>query len=128
VTLFSPNDLRSRRRSLDRDQRSRRSIPTGPPRLIESSTKRLARADAKSWDRLVEALRQASVARLELLKNRQGSDRTPCPWARLVDCNRACRCGGAGTVTVEFLRDHYTRLPAEITKIAKFTSVRRPPS
>ncbi len=115
MTLFSPDELVSERRPLDHDQRRRCSIPTGESRLVGASARS---AREKSWDALVGAVLQSSTARLELLKNRLGSDRTPCPWARLVDCASTCRCGGAREVTIEFLREHYMSLPVEIARLA----------
>jgi hypothetical protein len=119
TALFSSNQLVPRRRSLGRDRRRRRSIPTGAPRLVESSADRQDRAIAESWTSFVDVIRQASLARLELLRGRDGGDVTGCPWSRLVVCDDACRCGGTGTVTVAFLRDHYEHLAAEVAKIAR---------
>ena len=125
MTLFSPSDLVPRRQVPSHEPPRQRSIQTGPPRLAEAPSRYFERANDASWRRLVEAVRQASSTRLELLKGRHGSDRLPCPWARLVNCDSRCRCGGVGTMTIERLRKHYARLPAEITKIARPAPVRR---
>jgi hypothetical protein len=117
--LFSPKELKSKQPSPGYDQRSRRQIPTGVPRLMESSAERLARERVESWVELVAAIRRSAAAYLELLRGRDGGDPLPCPWERLVTCDRACRCGGSRTVTVSFLREHYTRLAIEIEKIAR---------
>jgi hypothetical protein len=114
-TLFSPSDLKLKRRAPDRDQRRRR-IATGAPRLVESSPDRAARADTAAWEALLTAIKQSSQARLALLKGRGEADQTACPWARVVACDRSCRCGGSGMVTVGFLLEHYTRLVGEILR------------
>jgi len=115
--LFSSRDLKSRRRSPGPDRRDRRRIPTGDLRLVESSTDRRARARVESWTEFVDAIRRSTAARLELLKGREGGDLIPCPWDRLGTCDGTCRCGGSGTVTVDFLLDHYARLATEIMAI-----------
>lgn len=93
-------------------------IPTGAPRLVESSTDRAARASSEAWTSLIEAVRRSASARLELLGGRPDGDRITCPWEPLTGCDVSCRCRGAGTVTAKFLRDHYDRLALEIVRIA----------
>jgi hypothetical protein len=117
VTLFTANDLKSKSkkaRAPGRDRRRRRSIPTGEPRLVESSRDRDGRIAALAWEALIDAIRESAVARLELLRGRQGSDRLVCPWERFMVCDVGCRCRGSRTVTVAFLRAHYMRLASEI--------------
>jgi hypothetical protein len=116
VTLFPPSSQKARPVS---DRRLPRRIATGAPRLVESSAERLARRNAESWAAIVDAIRRSAEGRLELLRSRDGKDRIGCPWARLITCDGSCRCGGVGTVTVDFLRDHYTRIAAEVEQIAK---------
>ena len=110
-----------------RDKSPRRRIPTGAPRLVESSTDRAARSSAEAWGALLDAVRRSSLARLELLKGRASGDRVSCPWVQLTGCDAACRCRGAGTVTVEFLRGHYEHLAVEIAMLASPASAQRGP-
>ena len=113
--LFTPSDLKLKRRAPDRDQRRRR-IATGAPRLVESSHARAVRVDADAWEALLTAIKQSSQAPLALLKGRGEADQTACPWALVVACDGTCRCGGSGVVTVGFLLEHYTRLVGEILR------------
>lgn len=115
----------SKKRVPVRERRITRCIPTGAPRLMESSVERQVRANAEAWTALVDVLRRSTTARLELLKAHAGRDRISCPWGRLVICDGGCRCGGAAMVTVTFLREHYEHLVAEVVKIATPTSARR---
>lgn len=101
------------------DRRLRRRIPTGIPRLVESSRDRRNRSSTEAWDALLEAVRRSASARLELLRGRDASDRMQCSWQRLSGCETTCRCRGAGTVTVGFLRDHYERLALELSLLAR---------
>jgi hypothetical protein len=80
---------------------------------------RHAREDVTAWTALVSAVRRSALARLDLLNGRAGGDRVPCPWEYLTVCDDSCRCVGAGTVTVDFLRDHYRRLPEALVKLAR---------
>lgn len=116
MTLFTANDLKSKSkkaRAPGRDRR-RRSIPTGEPRLVESSRDRDGRIAALAWEALIDAIRESAVARLELLRGRQGSDQLVCPWERLMVCDGGCRCRGTRMVTVAFLRAHYMQLATEV--------------
>lgn len=108
--LFALEELAARCSPPEAILRDKHHIPTGPSRLVESSEERRARQRAEMWEDFLEALRQASVNRLELLLPRRGDDLVSCPWGRLVSCDDACRCGGSGTVTIDFLRDHYEHL------------------
>lgn len=124
MSLFTVSDLKPKTRPPGRDRRRRR-IPTGAPRLMESSGERIERLSTETWSALLDAIRCSSAARLDLLSGRAGCDRVPCPWERLMFCGVSCRCGGAGTVTVEFLRKHYAGLAAEIVQITRPVPVRR---
>jgi len=134
MTLFTASDLKPKSlvegqgpksRRVDRDRRVRLRIPTGAPRLVESATARLERAPIETWQALIDSIHRSALARLELLKGREGDDRVPCPWERLMGCSITCRCRAAGTVTVDFLRDHYTLLAAEIALCARPAPMRR---
>lgn len=113
MTLFPASSTKRSWPSI-RDKRPRTRIPTGAPRLVESSGDRAARAEITSWAALLDAVSRSASARLELLKGRESTDRVPCGWQRLTGCDVSCRCRGAGTVTVRFLRAHYERLVLEI--------------
>jgi hypothetical protein len=116
--LFTLGQLAPKKRRPSGGVRRSRRIPTGSPRLVESSSDRLAREDAMAWTALVDAVERSATARLELLSGRDGGDRVGCPWSRVVSCDNTCRCRGLGVVTVNFLRDHYAHLPVEIAKLA----------
>jgi hypothetical protein len=116
VTLFPATITKPK--SPRRDKRPRHRIPTGAPRLVESSTDRASRASSEAWASLIEAVRRSASARLGLLEGRPDGDRITCPWEHLTGCDVSCRCRGAGTVTAKFLRDHYDRLALEIVRIA----------
>ena len=119
MTLFSTTRAKAPKTpALPRD-RSERRVPTGTLRLVESSADRAASASSRSWQSLVEAVRRSSSARLTLLNGRSASDRVTCPWERITGCAVSCRCGGSGTVSVEFLRRHYTSLADEIASLAQ---------
>lgn len=128
MTLFPTTTAKPKSRSTSRltpRDRSERCLPSGTPRVVESSNDRTTRAAAEAWQALVDAVRRSATARLMLLDARSGSDRVPCSWERLTGCDSSCRCRGAGTVTVEFLRRHYEHLAVEIAMIASPASVRR---
>jgi hypothetical protein len=114
--LFAVEELAVGRTSPQVDARDKQAIPTGPSRLVESSEERRARQRAEAWKDLLEAIRQSSANRLELLLHRRGDDLVPCPWGRLVPCDAACRCAGAGSVTTNFLREHYAHLVAAVER------------
>lgn len=118
MMLFSPSDLTSKRRPTGGARKRRLRIPTGTQRLVESSNARRDRAPEIAWKALIAAIRRSSSARLELLKGRPNCDRVPCPWERLTGCGDGCRCGGVRTVTIEFLRTHYTQLAATVARCA----------
>ena len=124
MTLFPTTSSRPKSRPTPRD-RAERCIPTGAPRLVESSTGRSARSSTEAWHSLLDAVRRSSTARLTLLSGRLASDRVSCPWERLTNCAASCRCGGAGTVTVEFLRRHYASLADEIALLVRPAPARR---
>lgn len=94
-------------------------LPTGEPRLVESSRARRALVPEATWQALLEAIRRSATARLDLLKGCRGKDKLPCFWRRLGGCGSDCRCGGVGTISVEFLRDHYERLALEIEQLSQ---------
>lgn len=108
-------------RAPGRDRRSRRRIPTGAPRVVESSGDRRARADSDAWEALLDGIRRSAAARLELLRGRPGDDQISCPWNRITGCDADCRCRGTRAVTVDFVRDHCARLATDIALL-----VRRP--
>lgn len=121
MTLFPTTGAKSKSRSKSRltpRDRAERRLPSGTPRVVESSNDRSARASADTWQALVDAVRRSATARLMLLDGRSGSERVPCSWERITGCDDSCRCRGAGTVTVEFLRRHYEHLAGEIAMIA----------
>jgi hypothetical protein len=118
VTLFPTSAQKPKGRAL-RDREVPIQIPTGSPRLVESSSARRARARQDAWSELIAAVRRSSDARLELLRGRAGSDFVPCPWERLTSCRASCRCCGEKLVTVDFLRRHYTDLSAQIALVAR---------
>ena len=124
MTLFPMSCSKPKVRPTARD-RSERRVPTGLPRLAESSTDRATRSSTEAWQSLLDVVRRSSTARLTLLSGRPGADRISCPWERVVDCGASCRCGGAGTVTVEFLRKHYANLADDIALLALPASARR---
>ncbi len=124
MTLFPAPAPKPSKRHAPRDRSVR--VPTGTPRLVESSSDRRARVSVESWQAVLEAVRRSSAARLELLKGRSGSDRLPCSWSKLGGCDADCRCRGAGTVTVNFLRAHYERLATEIALLVSPPPSRRP--
>ncbi len=125
MTLFPSTASKPTLKTALRDGGTRRRIPTGPPRLVESSTDRTARSSTEAWKAMLDAVRRSASARLELLKGRAASDRFGCPWERLMGCDVTCRCHAAGTVTVQFLRGHYERLAVEISLLASPTFVQR---
>jgi hypothetical protein len=115
--LFPESPMKSKLRPSAR-ARKRLRIPTGKPRLVESSALCQERAAAVAWKRLVDAISSAAVARLALLRGRVGKERTPCPWEPFTGCCVDCRCCGERLVTVDFLRAHYGRLAIEIALLA----------
>lgn len=128
MTLFPTTNPKPRSRSNGRlapRDRAARRLPSGSPRVVESSNDRTARASVDAWQALVDAVRRSAAARLMLLDGRSRGDRVPCSWNRLTGCDSSCRCRGAGTVTVEFLRRHYEHLAVEIAMIAAPAPVQR---
>jgi hypothetical protein len=123
VTLFSQTELKAKPRAVRHDRRRRR-VPTGAPRIVESSSDRVVRLDAEAWAALVEMIRRSAEVRLDLLRSRDDNELVDCPWSVVVTCDDGCRCGGLGKVLVAFLRNHYARLPSQIEHIA--SSDRRP--
>ena len=107
------------------DRRPRRRIPTGAPRLVESSRARRDRAVAESWASLLDIVRRCSEGRLTLLSGRAATEQMGCPWHLLTGCVPDCRCGGTKLVTVRFLRDHYKLLPNAIATLAIASRTRR---
>ncbi len=126
MMLFSASLLKKpKSRSPGRGRRSRLRIPTGTPRIVESSSARIERTSRLAWETLIDEISRSASARLALLKGRQGSDRVACPWERLTPCDGDCRCGGGRTVTVAFLRAHYTHLAIEVALFARPSSLQR---
>lgn len=109
------------------DRRPRRRIPTGAPRLVESSRQRRDRAVAESWELLLDLVRRCSEGRLTLLSGRAATEQMACPWQRFTGCVTDCRCNGTKLVTVRFLRDHYKLLPNAIAALAIASHARRRP-
>lgn len=124
MTLFPSNNSKPKIRPSG-DERPRRRIPTGPPRVVESSGDRESRSSADAWAALLDGVRRSSAARLELLKGRGLAEQLPCPWKLITECVASCRCGGTGTVSVGLLRDHYAGLTAEIEALARPSPARR---
>lgn len=100
------------------DRAPRRRIPTGSPRLVESSRQRRDRTTAESWELLLDLVRRCSEGRLTLLSGRTATEQMACPWQRFTGCMPDCRCGGTKLVTVSFLRNHYKLLPSTIAAFA----------
>ena len=125
MTLFPVTASKPKSKVVRRDEERRRRIPTGAPRLVESSTDRAARSSTEVWGLMLDAVRRSSSARLKLLKGRASGDRVSCPWERLMGCDATCRCRGAGTVAVAFLREHYERLALEISLLVEPAVVQR---
>lgn len=126
MMLFPASSLKSKPKSCTpgRDKRPRARIPTGAPRLVESSSDRAARVAAETWGTLLDTVRRSASARFALLQGWSGRDQIACPWERITGCDVSCRCGGTGTVLVEFLRTHYAKLAVEIATLVRPTSVR----
>ena len=117
--LFSSWEISAKKtRPIDKDRR-RVILPTGAPRLVESSTSRQVRADVEAWIALLEAVRRSAQARLMLLDGRDGKDLIACPWGRLLPCAEGCRCVGRKLVTVAFLREHYMHLVTEVVRLVR---------
>jgi hypothetical protein len=95
---------------------------------MESANDRLERAPTEVWGALLDAIHRSALSRLELLRGRAVGDRVPCPWERLTCCAVGCQCRGAGTVTVDFLRNHYTHLATEIAMLVRPAPLRGRPS
>lgn len=109
------------------DNRPRRRIPTGAPRLVASSRERRDRAPIQSWEALLDSVRRCSEARLILLSGRDAGDKLACPWRSYTGCDATCRCAGTKLVTTAFLREHYKRLPSAIAAFAIPSRARRRP-
>lgn len=124
MTMFPISCPKPKSRPTARDRAERR-VPTGAPRLVESSSDRHVRASVEVWQLLLDAVRRSSSARFTLLSGRPAANRVACPWERLTSCDASCRCGGAGTVTVEFLRRHYASLTDEIVLLTRPAPIRR---
>lgn len=126
MTLFPTSHAKSKSklRPAPRDPAALR-IPTGEPRLVESSGDRAARLEIETFAELLTAVRRSTSARLLLLEGRPNRDRLGCPWKRITGCETTCRCCGAGTVTVEFLRKHYEQLVPAIMTLVQSSFVGR---
>ena len=116
MTLFPMSYSKPKSRPPARDRAALR-IPTGVPRVVESSNDRIGRAPVEAWQALIDAVSRFASARLMLLSGRAGTERVLCPWKQIMGCDVSCRCHGAGTVTVDFLRRHYTRLANDIAML-----------
>lgn len=116
--LFPESLLKSKPGAPLRVRRRSHRIPTGAPRLVESSTMCREQTRAIAWQKLIDSISRAAIARLALLKARAGKEHTSCPWERFTGCCADCRCHGERTVTVDFLRVHYGRLAIEIALLA----------
>ena len=124
MTLFPMRCPKPKSRPTARDRAERR-LPTGAPRLVESSRGRFGRASTEAWQALLDAIRQSTTARLALLSGRSGSDQLSCPWERVTGCDISCRCSGSGAVAVKFLRKHYASLADEIALLGLRAPARR---
>lgn len=122
--LFSKVELKPTKHGIGRKRRRRR-IPTGAPRLMESSAERTDRLLSEAWMQQLAAIDRSSQARLELLKQHEGSDLIGCPWARLTPCDGTCRCQGLGKVKIALLRDHYAHLVVEIVRLVTPRALKR---
>jgi hypothetical protein len=118
TSLFTVKELKIKRGRVG-ERRARRRIPTGAPILLESRTERAVRMDAESWSALIDGIRRSCEARVELYKTIEDDAQLPCPWARIVTCDSACKCGGAKKMTVRALRRHYAGLVFEILKAVR---------
>ncbi len=123
--MLFPEDLVKPKLPAAPRKRKRFRIPTGLPKLVESSALYRERAAAFAWKRLLDAIESASIARLALLKGRTGGEHTPCPWEQFTGCSIDCRCRGKRAVTVDFLRLHYGRLAIEIALFVQPSSSHR---
>jgi hypothetical protein len=124
VTLFPTSQPKPKSRPIARE-RAECCIPTGAPRVVESSNDRISRATVETWQLLIDAVRRSTTARLSLLSGRSGAERVSCPWERIISCDSRCRCRGAGTVTVDFLRSHYASLANDIVALTRPALARR---
>jgi hypothetical protein len=114
VSLFSATELQPRKlRRLG--ARELIQIPTGPSRLVESSTDRRVRARSETWTAFALSVAQSARVRIELLSARDALDAVGCPWSRIYagSCPASCRCGGSGQVAVGLLVAHYKALVKE---------------
>lgn len=118
MTLFPANYSKPKSRPTARERAECR-IPTGAPRVVEASNDRIGRAPVEAWQALIDAVSRSASARLMLLSGRAGTERVSCAWKRITGCDVSCRCRGAGTVTVDFLRGHYTSLVGDISLLAR---------
>lgn len=124
MTLFPTRCTKPKVKPTARDREERR-VPTGAPRVVESSRDRASRASAEAWQSLLDSIRRSSTARLTLLSGRPAADQVLCPWKRITGCAASCRCGGSGAVKVEVLRRHYARLADDIELLARPAPARR---
>ncbi len=124
MTLFPTVAPKAKARLAPRD-RGDRQIPTGSPRVVASSADRASLASTDAWAALIDAVRRSSAARLTLLSGRPGGDRVSCPWQQITGCGSDCRCGGAATVAVTFLRGHYESLVDAVVHAASPVPRRR---
>jgi hypothetical protein len=123
--LFLPRQLRRPRSPAIVDDRPRAQIPTGLPRLVESSRSRRSHASEDAWAELLAVVRKSALARLDLLSGRSPLDLVACPWQRLTDCSVDCRCGGTGEVKVGFLENHYAKLTERLAAFVASRPKRR---
>jgi hypothetical protein len=119
--LFPVSTLKSKLISSTSPCGSRFRIFTGAPRFVESSTVCQEQTSEIAWEKLIEAISRAAIARLALLKGRAGKELAPCPWEKFTGCCRDCRCNGQREVTVDFLRMHYARLAIEIARLGRLS-------
>ena len=124
MTLFPTTRGKPKARPMPRD-RAERCIPTGALRIVESSTDREARSSTDTWQALLDAVRRSAAARLSLLNGRANAERVSCPWAPVTGCGSSCRCDGAGTVAVGFLRKHYETLADHLAQLGRPAPARK---
>lgn len=101
-------------------------IPTGKPRLVDSSTARYARRGEEAWKLMIEIVERSAEANLDLISTLEVNDELACPWNTFTSCSADCRCNGRGAVSVGFLRDHLKYIVERIVDLTKPETKRMP--
>lgn len=94
-------------------------IPTGFPRLFDSTKERGRFAAAQVRADFFRAVLHSTLNRLELIEDALDYESLPCPRAALVTCSPICRCGGAGTLSAGAIRANYIQIVAEMRTILR---------